>query len=193
MSNKKFRKNERAIFVAYYKLRECPIAKRVAKQANISRSTLYRHHRTTFSIPHDYEKYLLRTYSRQMYSFLHEKGTSLSILFLRTLVFISNNKDIFEALFRDGHKEVIRGILDIIRPKIVEEWQLFNDDDVIYHVYSNEVLGIIEVWSKYGFSDKYLSLAQKDIIFLTKTARKKLLPLASHSSPKVVLADQELS
>lgn len=176
MANKLFRTSEHAIFIAYFKLKDYASAKRIAKAASVSRATLYRHHCKIQSIPKDYEKYLLSSYIRKIRPFLNKKEFSLKNFYLRTLVFISNHEEIFSALFSEGRKEIITKMLSILKPKLTKILQVSNRDKV-YIVYTNEILGIIEIWSKQHFSLSELNQVLNDILYLTETASDHLTPL----------------
>ena len=177
MTNKLFCKNEWAIFAAYCKCRDYPSAKRIAKRAGVSRSTLHRHHNTVHNIPNDYENYLLEVYSRKMKKYLKKDDPSIKIAFLRFLIFIMNNKAVYEILFNEGRKDIIKKMVHLLKPIIISSWDTVGEMDRIFNIYKNEVLGIVEVWSERGFSDKELTMALKAIVYLTEIAYRKLLPL----------------
>lgn len=176
MSNKHFFKTEQAIFIAYYKSRDYPSAQRIATNARISRSTLYRHHHNAQSIPRDYENLITATYSRRIQGLI-KKGASTKILFLRTLIFISHHKKVFKALFTDGRKEVVKQMLAKLKPVIITNWDQKDPLDKAYNVYENEVLGVIEAWSRCDFSSIRLNKTLNDILYLTRTAPKRLKPI----------------
>lgn len=173
MANKKFKKNENAIFLAYYKFRDYPSAKTLARRAGISRATLYRHHPSPQSLPKNYEKYLLDAYAKKIKKLL-KRNLPLKTLFLRTLVFIHNHRLILKALFKEDHKEIIKKMLDKLKNHILKEWNYAGNTDKLYQVYQNEVLGIIETWGKSDFSVKETATVLNDILYLTKTTPKHL-------------------
>lgn len=173
MKNQKFRKTENAIFIAYYKFRDYPTVKALAKRAGIARSTLYRHHKSPRQIPDNYEKYLLEIYSHKMKRFLNQENASLKKLYFRKLIFIHNNQIIFEALFRDGRKEIIKDMIDKIKTPILSEWN-YKNPEKLYKVYQNEVLGIIENWHENNFNAKEIGNILNDILYLNKTTPKHL-------------------
>lgn len=175
MANKKFKKNENAIFLAYYKFRDRPTAKALAKRAGISRSTLYRHHKSPHSIPENYEKYILEIYSKRIKNFL-KQGTPLKKLFFRKLVFIHNHHLIFGALFESGRKDIVKDMLDLIKTPILSEWN-YKNPEKLYKVYQNEVLGLIETWAENGFKADEIEIILNDIMYLTIAARTHLTPL----------------
>ncbi len=182
MADKRFRKTEYAIFFAYYKLRSYPSAKKLAKTAKISRSTLYRHHKRVQYISVDYEEFLLRDYTKTI-NRLIEKDAEIKIIYLRTLVFITAHRRVFIALFKEDRKEVIKSMIGLLKSRIItKEWRLSGNLDKMYIVYANEILGVIECWSVQKFTDKSLERVLNDILYLTRASRKKLLPLKQ--SPK---------
>ncbi len=176
MTNRRFNRTEQAIFIAYYKIHDYPTVKRIAKKANISRATFYRHHRTASSIPHDHEDFLFKTYLIQMKSCL-KKTDNLQIIFLRLLVFLANNREVITSLLRDGHKEIIKRMIDHLRPIICCGWHLADNLDKAYDIYANEVLGVIEFWGKQDFAITNLGNVLNEILYLTKTASEHLVPL----------------
>lgn len=177
MANKKFKKTEEAIFIAYFESQDFPNIKTIARRANISRSTLYRHHKIAQNIPQDYEKYLLQKYTQKIDKILFQKEISLRTIFGQTLIFISVNKRIFIGLFAVGHKEVINEMLEKLKKRIIIEWKISGNLEKIFHIYENEVLGAIEIWGEKGFSEEKLEVILKDVMYLTRTAPQKLLPL----------------
>lgn len=182
MADKRFRKTENAIFFAYYKLRSYPSAKKLAKTAKISRSTLYRHHKRVQYISVDYEEFLLRDYTKTI-NRLIEKDAEIKIIYLRTLVFITAHRRVFIALFKEDRKEVIKSMIGLLKSRIItKEWRLSGNLDKMYIVYANEILGVIECWSVQKFTNKSLERVLNDILYLTRASRKKLLPLKQ--SPK---------
>lgn len=176
MANKKFQKTEQAIFIAYYKFQDYPCVKKISKHAKISRSTFYRHHQNASDIPHDYEVFLLKAYDCQIKSFL-KKNSSPKPAVLRLLVFISSNKTVIKALFKDGQKETIKKMLSHIRPLTTSNWRFASNSDKVYRVYENEILGVIESWGKNNFSSCKIDNTLNDILYLTKTAPERLAPL----------------
>ena len=176
MSNKRFRATEKAIFVAYCKLKDYPTAQKLARTAKISRATLYRHHQKAQTIPIDYENYLIKTYAKTAQSLI-KKGSDLKILIFRTLIFIYNHREVFKILFSDNHKEIIKQMFKLLKPSIIDEWRLAGDLAKMYNIYANEVLGVIETWGAKGFPKESINQVLSDILYLTDSARQKLLPI----------------
>ena len=177
MANKHYYRTECAIFHAFCKCRDCPSAKKIAKQAQVSRSTLHRHHRSVNLIIRDYEEYLFKTFSHIIKHYLRKKHPKLRVVYLRTLIFISNNRMLFKELFNENHKEIIKKMLNHISAIVIDEWRLGKNPEKMFIVYENEVLGAIEIWAKQNFSNQYLDQTLENIIHLTKMTRHNLLPL----------------
>lgn len=176
MSDKRFQKTERAIFIAYFTLRDYPSAKKLARTAHISRSTLYRHHQKIHAIPAEYEEYLLQNYIKSIDELL-ANNVGIRTIFLRTLVFISSNKAVFIVLFEGGHKNTICAMMEYLKTRVTDEWHLEGNLDKIYGIYKYEVIGLIEIWSERRFAVRQLKPTLDDILYLTNAARRNLLPL----------------
>ena len=174
MANKKFSKSENAIFIAYYKLKDFPTARRIAKKAKISRSTFYRHHDQPQNIPRDYEDYLFKLYQKRIKKFLEKEDIYLRTLLLRTLVFISSHQRIFRALFIHKQEEFIKKIFRCLKNRILAEWHLAGDLNEFYYVYENEIIGVIEAWDKQNFTNHSLSSTLNNLTHLTNTAPRRL-------------------
>jgi len=177
MRNKRFYKTEYAIFIAYYSFKNYPTAKMLARRAHIARSTLYRHHRRTEEIPHDYEELLVSRYDKYIKKYCLKENFNFRKFFLYLLVYIVNNRVFFLPLFRDGRDGAIIRMLRHVRPFILDKWHLDGDMEKMYSVYTNEILGVIETWAKHNFSKKMLGQTLDDIMYLTNSARIKLAPL----------------
>ncbi|MBR2795454.1 hypothetical protein IKE13_00080 [Candidatus Saccharibacteria bacterium] len=174
LQNKKFYKSERAIFIAFYKFHDYPTAKVLARRAHIARSTFYRHHRSPHFIPGNYEDYLFQTYRRKIKILLKRPDVSIRSLFLRTLIYIHVNSEFFKVLFQDGHKEIIKRMVSELKEPILAIWNYGDNSPKLFHVYENEILGIIEAWGEQEFANQEIENVLGDILYLTKTSPKHL-------------------
>ena len=176
MLNRHFRKTEHIILIAYYRLRDYPSAKKLAKLAKISRSTLYRHHHNIWKIPDDYETYLLVIYQRVINPYILKKDFSFKGYYFRTLIFISNHKEAFFLLFIEGHKDIVKKMLDALKPRISAIYHISGRNlDKIYSIYSNEILGLIENWGRQRFTLSMLNEILNDAIILTEDITNHLV------------------
>ena len=175
MRDRRFRRTEKAILYAVFSVRDYPNASIVAKKARISRSTLYRHHKNTRNIISDYEKYMLKKYSRMVEKW--GKNKKLRFYFEQMLVFVVANKKIILFLLKNGRKGILEGMIAKLEPKVVKAARLPKKAKTVLVVYRGEVLGLLEEWGKSGFSDKELNKVLENIIYLTNTIRERLLNL----------------
>ena len=178
MANKKFRKRELAISAAYFTFEDQRTSKAIAKRAGVSRSTLFRHHGSIQNIPQNYEDYLLSIFIDRI-NHLSDRQNNLPLktTYFHTLIFISNHKKEFKGLFNDGHKDIIKKMLDVLKPIIASNLYYLGSADKIYNIYENEVLGVIETWDEHNYSITKLKRVLNDILYLTETAPKHLTPL----------------
>ena len=178
MSNKRFLKTEKTIVTAYNKFRARPTVQKISRYARISRSTLYRHHEIAARILDDYEEYLLRIYSKKLRKFIQKDGYSLRVIFCQILVFILNNKSDFIILFKNGHTEIVGKMLEPLKPRLKNEWNRTTEFEKIFRLYTGEVVGVIDLWSRQDFADDRLEAVLSDILYLADTAKKHLTPLS---------------
>ena len=174
MANQKFRQSETAILIAYLGSRGCPTAKFLAQKARVSRSTFYLHHQQPHNIPRDYEEYLFGLYKKHITKFLKKESTNLKTLFFHTLIFISSHQKIFRMLFFVQQKGIIKRMLSCLKKPILAEWRLAGNLDELYCVYENEIIGVIETWDKQGFAGGSFNATLKHLVYLTRTAPRRL-------------------
>lgn len=177
MRNKKFRLCEQAIFTAYYKVRDLPNTKKLARRAKISRQAFYAHHKSPQWIPYDYEKYLLDSYKTKMRKLLTRQQVELKMIMLRMLIFIYSHREMIDALLRDGRVVVIKEMVAQLKPRVISEWNLAGNLDEIFQIYTGEILGVIVKWAQDGFLDEKLDMVLGKIMLLTKTTPRRLASL----------------
>ena len=177
MKNKRFSQTEKAIFVAYYQLRDYPNARKLARRAGISHTTLYRHHKSLQQIPKDYEDYLLKSFDTRIKAMLVRQQIELKTLYLRMLIFIHTNREVIKMLLKDGRTEVINKMVLKFRQRVILAWNLAGDLEKVYGVYRREVLGVIEDWGRRDFAKQEIEVVLDDIMHLTKTTPRRLSKL----------------
>lgn len=174
MQNKRFRKTEEAILAACYQLSDFPNAKKLACRAKISRSTFHRHHKSPWQIPYNYQKYLLKCFDAKIKSLSDCQEITLKVLYLRMLIFIHSNREVIKILLSSGHADVMEKMISKFKKHTLEQWNMSGNLGKVYDVYRKEILGIIENWSKQNFLKKELDTVLNDILYLTKTAPRRL-------------------
>ncbi len=175
MRDRRFRRTEKAILYVVFSVRDYSSASIVAKKARISRSTLYRHHKNTRNIISDYEKYMLKKYSRTIEKW--GKNKKLRFYFEQMLFFIVANKKIILFLLKNGRTGIFEGMMTRLELKVVKATRLPKQAKTVLVVYRGEVLGLLEEWGKSEFSDKELDKVLENIMYLTNTIRSRLLGL----------------
>lgn len=177
MGNKKFRRIEEAILIAYFRLKNFPNAGVIAKWARISRSTLYRHHTTVYGIPQDYTKYLIIQYKRSMRKILSKENVSVRTVIYCMLTFMTINRKNLIKLLELGNNVALNEMIDFLKIRVVEEWENEKNPEVIFDIYKGEVLGVIEKWGKAGFSEKRMKKVLGVVLYFTETIGQWLGPV----------------
>lgn len=175
--DKRYQKTEEAILAVLMKSRELPAAGNLAKRARISRSTLYRHHRTVPGIVPDYEREVLIRYTNTIRRLIRRKNTQVRMIYLRTLIFVMANRRVFEILLKYSGGAVVEKMVLRLRGKLGRAYHLPKNSDKMLRVYAKEVAGMVEEWGKDGFKESELESVLGKIMYLTETMRQRLGPL----------------
>ena len=179
MKNRRFRQTEEIIFKTYFSLNEEIKMKELAKITGVSRATLYRHHKTVNKILPDYEHYIYREFLKEVGRIGFEKGMNVRLYFYRMLSFILANKEVFKVFFVRERTEVIKKMIKKAQPMISLKYHMPKNAEMIFEVYNNEILGVIEGWNKEGLGEKDVDTILEDILYLTDSARHRLMPLVN--------------
>lgn len=175
--NKRYQKNEEAILEVLMKSKGLPTAGVLVKKARISRSTLYRHHKTVPGIVPDYEKEILTEYESVVRKLIRRKNIQVRTICLRTLIFIMINRRIFKILLKYDDGVVIERMILKLKSKLKTSCCLPKNSDRMLRVYAKEVTGVIEEWGKHGFRKDEIDMTLNKIMYLTETMRQRLGPV----------------
>ena len=174
LKNKRFRKTEEKIISALLLSRDDLSMNNFLKTAEVSRSTIYRHHRNFYNISKNYENYLLRKFRRFLKALVKNKIT-LAKVYTRILIFLIPNQKIILLILSRGNRKFIETLLSELRVIVMKKVK----NDKIFKIYLKEVSGVIEEWIYDGFNQKKIEEVVNQISYLTETAWSRLGPLAS--------------
>lgn len=176
MQDKRFRKTEEAILDAVYSSCNCDgTVVYVTRKAHIARTTFYRHHGAIRKIVNDYEEYLLRLFSNYLRRWRHKQ--QIRLYFEQMLLFIVANKKTVWFLMRNDGGVVIEKMIKKLEPEIMNSYGISTKYRLGFAVYRKEVLGLIEEWGKGNFRIEELEKVLNNMVYLTKTIRKRLVLL----------------
>ena len=175
--NKRYQKNEEAILDVLMGSKELPAAGVLAKKAHISKSTLYRHHKTVPGIIPDYKREILIKYGNMVRRLNRRKNVQVRTICLRTLIFIVANRRVFKILLRYDGSVIVEEMILKLKNKLKNTCRLPKNSDKMLRVYVKEVAGVIEEWSKHGFREDEIESTLNKILYLTETMRQRLGPL----------------
>ena len=74
-------------------------------------------------------------------------------------------------------REILMQMLSVLRLKTSALMTLPNGSEKIAKVYESEIAEIIFEWGKKGFLEKELGKVLSDIMYLTRTAKDRLMPI----------------
>ena len=175
LKNRRFRNTERAILVAFFSVQKMLSANELAKMARISRSTLYRHHRTVYEIMPDYREYILKKYKRSVGRLMRRKGIRLKSIYQGMFIFMVVNRKIMGYLLESGEKGVIEEMVVFLKPRVMAVWRAVEEE--VFEIYVREVTGVVEMWALGGFDEMMVRIKLDKIMYLTETARERLRPI----------------
>lgn len=174
LMNRKYLKTEEAIIEVLLKSKEMPSTTELTRKAQISRATLYRHHRAIPGIVPDYEKEILIRYQKRINKLLKKKELDLKNLFLQSLIFVIRYKRIFRILFKYSGDRVVERMILYNKKIICQKCHLPNNSESTVKIFAKEVAGVIEVWSEKNFPEDELPKTLNNIIQLTREAKGRL-------------------
>ena len=177
MKNKRYQKTEAAILEVLMKSKELPTTRVLIENARISRSTLYRHHKTVPGIVPDYEKEVLEQYEGVVRKLVRRKNTQVRTICLRTLIFIMTNRRIFMILLKYDGGIVIEKMILKLKSKLKTSCCLPKNSEKMLRVYAKEVAGVIEEWGRQRFIEDELETVLSKIMYLTESMRQRLGPV----------------
>ena len=177
MRDKRFLHSEDAIIRSFLSIRDSASVDYLTSRAQISRSTFYRHHKSVERIVLDYEDFLLDKYVKTVKGW--RENRELKFYFRQLLIFTIVNKKIILFLVQQGEKKVFEGLILELEPIILKAINLPKWAKTVLAVYRSEILGLLEEWAKEEFLEDNLNRVLKNIIYLTVTAKERLIELDS--------------
>lgn len=184
LSDRRFKKTEEAILQVFFRGDSYVSMDEMAKKAGVSRSTIYRHHDAVKYIIPDYERYILNKYRRNVNRVLRDKKTRAKDLYTALLLFMMKNKRVFRILIRGGSQGILVRMIRVIRLKIGRELRLPLRPETALVVYMNEVAVLIEGWAGKGFLAEEMDEIIREVMYLTETAKVRLIALNRESKDK---------
>ena len=178
MRNKSYRRTEEVILRVFLEEKKNDTTMiKMAKKVGVCRATMYAHHHAIREMIPDYRRYMLVEYGRLMRKKMRRKNLPLKVMYFETLLFILRNRRIFEVLIEFGDTDTLVKMLEKLRPKITSVTRLPKKSEKIFRIYVSEVVEIIVEWQEKRFSEKEIDRVFSDIMYLTNTARSRLMPI----------------
>ena len=176
LNNRRFKKTEEKILKVFFE-GECKCICKLAKKAGIARTTVYFHHHRVSGIPSDYQHYILYIYKKTLKRIADKEDAKIETVFEITLLFMMQNKKLFEVALYTGDSTVYRKMIELLRPLIERGVGLPKNSKRMFNVYVVEVVELLDEWSKNGFKEEEMKGLLKNIMYLTKSLRTRLSPI----------------
>ena len=176
MRDRRYRKTEEAILTAFFdEYKKGSTMRRLARRIRVGRSTMYTHHHAIREVIPDYERYILNRYRQCIRKKSQARGVEIKSLYLETLVFIYKNRKFFEVFLNFEDRKVVIKMLGVLEKNLVEYMRLPSDVEKVLAVYKAEVVELIFEWGRTSWPEDELEKVLADIMYLTKTARDRLM------------------
>ena len=85
----------------------------------------------------------------------------------------------FMVLLSRGETKTIKKMIEITRDLVSLKYNLPKNSEIIVDIYNSEILSVIEEWGRRGFLEEDVDKTIVNIIYLSRTARTRLLPLVN--------------
>lgn len=174
MKDKRFREVEEKILQLFFEYGYGLTAKMAAMKLGIARSTFYRHHKSVHDIMPDYARTILADVRTEC------KGCSeecVRSFFRGVLIMIVHQKVIFLIFLKMRNREVLVLILLKNQTMLLKYADFKVEAGKVFNIYIGEVIAIMAQWGESGFNYEEISLVLSDILYLTKTMKRRLGPL----------------
>lgn len=173
LRNRRFRKTEEAILRVFFEEDNYISMGKLADKAGVARSTIYNHHKAIREIVPDYRKYILRKYKRM----IKKNKASIKGIYEKTMIFMIQNKRIFEVMIRSGEQRIIKDMIAVAKWEIASYARLPKQHEKMWRVYVSEVTELIDEWGNGGFGEEEMGTVMANLIYLTDTLRPRLRAL----------------
>ena len=179
MKDRRYRKTEEAILTAFFdEYKKGSTMRRLAKKIRVGRSTMYTHHHAIREVIPDYERYILNEYKQCVRERLKVKNIEIKMIYFDMLVFILKNRKFFEVFLKFEDRKIAIKMLGVLENKLVEYMRMPSNSEKILAVYKAEVVEVIFEWGRRDWPEKEIEKVLADMMYLTKTARDRLMPIA---------------
>lgn len=171
LADRRFQKTEDAILKAFF---DDPhiTASQLARRTGVARSTIYNHHHSISEIIPNYENYIFMRYSRFINKTLaKDKKPNIRTLYVQTFSFILQHKKIFTIFIKTENFKIFEKIVKKLRPSSIDGFEKVLD------IYTSEVAKILFRWGQKGFNKMHFENVLHDTLYLTETARERLVPM----------------
>lgn len=168
--DRRYQKTEEQILRLFFEYGDSITVERMARIIGVSRSTIYRHHRSTRGIIDDYIQILIKKYENKF-------DENIRRYFFSLLVFIMRNKKVFLIFLKMRDRQVILMILRMNKDNLMKYAGFKMEPGKVFSIYCNEIVAIIKSWGENEFSKEEFDVVLNDVLFLTKNMKVRLGPL----------------
>lgn len=172
--DRRFRETEETIFYIFADPNTEPSVENYTSRAGISSSTFYRHHKSVYSLLHDYERIIMKQFRQFMHETVNFEKVGFRQIVYRMLIFIIINRDVIRVVASRDNFLIIYYMVSALKDKAKCASFQTEATERIFDIYAFEICGVIKNWHEDGYPECVLPKIEKDILYLTSTINERL-------------------
>lgn len=165
--DKRYQKTEEQMLRLFFIYGDTITIERMAKILGVSRSTIYRHHKSL--------KELIDYYTKKVVSECGELcEENVKRFYTDLLIYIIKNREVFLVFYKMRDSRAILKVLEMNENSLMEYAGYKRRVRKVFNIYKYEVMAVMNVWGEKGFSRDDFDVVLNDILFLTKNMKVRL-------------------
>ena len=168
--DRRYQKTEEQILRLFFVYGDTITIERMAKMLGVSRSTIYRHHKSLKEMINFYTKKVMN----ECKGFCNENAKRF---YADLLIYIIKNKETFLMFYKMRDWRAFLSILEMNESVLTENAGYKQRVKKVFNIYKYEVVAVMNAWGEKEFNRDDFDVVLNDVLFLTKNMKVRLGPL----------------
>ncbi len=168
--DKRYQKTEEQMLRLFFIYGDTITIERMAKILRVSRSTIYRHHK---SLKEMIEYYIKKTVD-ECGEFCNDDTRKL---YTDLLIYIIKNREVFLVFYKMRDSRALFTVLEMNEDSLMEYAGYRQRVTKVFNIYKYEIIAVMDAWGENGFNRDDFDVVLNDVLFLTKNMKVRLGPL----------------
>lgn len=165
--DKRYQKTEEQMLRLFFIYGDTITVERMAEIIGVSRSTIYRHHKSLKELI----EYYIKKVVDECGEFCNDDTRKLCT---DLLIYIIKNREVFLVFYKMRDSRALLAVLEMNENSLMEYAGYKQRVTKVFNIYKYEVLAVINIWGENGFSRDDFDVVLNDILFLTKNMKVRL-------------------